>query len=283
MVARREWFNLTNLTPSQQAMFDDGCPLACFEKTAPWEPSLIRSAPVFEKPKIDPAAEKLMVEIEEQKKLALVKSKKKSLPVVDRTRQRWDSRRNKWVSDDELLRKHLMISITTNTRGNTKMTTKAFKDMSMAELVDAYNKVSGKSPIKKFETRTLGLKRLEAMEVAGAIKEVKANKPVNTKAAKTSKPKEAKSEKTGILGEFGFRDDSPREKLLVAFNENMGKMVTMENLASQVLGSKSVDNVKMIKTLLAGITWRIKVSELAYEVKTEKEDGVVSLGLFKKK
>lgn len=264
----------------QQIMIEDGAPdifvtLTPEQRAKAWLDNPPRPMPSFNSvPKTitDQETLKLLSELEARKKLKTnARVSKMLIKKEDHTGQHWNSRKAQWVSDEKGPSE--MISITTNTRGSTKMTTKAYKDMSLVELAEAYNKISGKPPIKKFKDRAAGLKRLEQHEMTTATKEVKAALP-----ARAAAPK-----KEGIAADFEFRAGSPREKLLLVFNEHLNKLVQVEKLASQVLGSKSTDNVKMISTLLAGVLWRIKVSKLAYEVKKEKTDGILSIGLFRKK
>lgn len=151
---------------------------------------------------------------------------------------------------------------------------KDFAEMTGPELVEAYNKISGKDPIKKFKDRATALKRLAEAETAKATKTAA---PANTKAKVTTTPKNGVVQ-TGILGEFKFRPNSPREKLLLALKESMGKQVPVEQLASKVFGNKSTDSVAKVFSTWSGIPWRIDMFKLPYEATKTKTD----LGLHKK-
>jgi hypothetical protein len=91
----------------------------------------------------------------------------------------------------------------------------------------------------------------------------------------------AKVEKTGIAAEFGFRDGSSREKLLLSLWESNGKQVPLTTLAKAVIGTSS--STDELLSVSKGLPWRIKESRLPYEFRKETVDGKVTLGLHAKK
>lgn len=98
------------MTKAQQIMVADGCPAALFipqaQRAAAWAAMPLRPMPRFDEPVRTggptPEAVALLAEQEEKHRLkakARIGKLLRSKEVVDRTGQRWDSRRNKWVSD----------------------------------------------------------------------------------------------------------------------------------------------------------------------------------------
>src|ERR1043166_8059084 len=146
-------------TKSQQLMVEDGLPpellISQEQRAKEWEENPPRPLPAFNETakSQDQATLQLLSEMAVKK---TVKTKNRIAKMldkqVDRTGQRWDGRRGKWV-DENAAMEHKMISITTNTRGSTKMPKKDYAEMSGPELVEAYNKRSGKPPIKKFKDK----------------------------------------------------------------------------------------------------------------------------------
>lgn len=176
-----------------------------------------------------------------------------------------------------------MITITTNTRGSTKMPkiVKDYADMTAGELVEAYNAKSGKDPIKKFRDRATALARLAALD----------NEKSQAKAA-TAKPEkngkgESEQESGGgnisenkLAAEFKARIGSFREKLLIALDNSFGKQVPVAELLKEVYGSKNVDNVGALGMVIKGAMATIKKNKLPYELKKEKNEAKeVSYGM----
>ena len=274
------------LTKSQQLMVDDGLPPGLFrseeERKKAWDEN-----PPKPMPKIDNAAKsqdqatlQLLAEMEFKKKNKATNRISKMLEKkVDRTGQRWDGRKGKWVSDDlNAKMEQAMISITTNTRGSTKMTTKDYAEMTGPELVAAYNKKSGKPPIKKFKDKATGLAAMAKLVTEAKAKA--ATKPA--KVAGAAKTEKAVSENK-LAAEFGCRVGSFREKLIIALDENYRKFVKTDDLLKAVYGSKNNENAGALTMVLKGAQTMIEKNKLPYELKKEKNEAKeISYGLWPK-
>lgn len=272
------------LTKSQQLMAEDGLPPSMFltdqQRLKAWIENPPKPMPVFGTPQKerDAAAAKLLAELEEAKK---VKTKNRIHKMLDkkedRTGQRWDGRKGKWI-DENVQKEQAMISITTNIRGVTKM--KDYAEMTGPELVDAYNKKSGKPPIKKFKDKATGLAAMAKL----------ASKPSTNAAATKSLSevvrKPAKVEKEGsankLAAEFGARVGSFREKLIIALDESYRKLVPVEDLLKAVYGSKNNENTGALTMVIKGAQTMIEKNKLPYTLKKEKNEGEISFGLWPK-
>ncbi len=278
------------LNKSQKMMVEDGFPPSLFrtdeQRKAYWRDNPPKPMPSFTtiaKQANDQETLKLLAEIEEGKK---VKTKnrihKMLIKKEDRTGQRWDSRRSRWVSDDLTAKKEqAMISLTTNTRGMTKMPTKDYAEMSGPELVEAYNKKSGKPPIKKFKDKATGLAAMAKLTTE------KVAKATAAKVSAVSKPKTAKEPKEGstnkLAAEFGARVGSFREKLIIAFDESYRKLIKVEDLLKAVYGSKNNENTGALTMVIKGAQTMIEKNKLPYELKKEKNEAKeLSFGLWPK-
>lgn len=175
-----------------------------------------------------------------------------------------------------------MISLVTNTRGETAMlkpSTTDYSAMSGPELAIAYNamarseagKKQGAKETKKFKDLKTGVARCLAL--ASTISTGGGIPAEKTKVQKKQKGGDA------IVAEFGFRAGSSREKLLLSLYANLGKQVSIEVLARTVFGSSSSERVRELMAVSKGLPWRIKEDGLKYRLNREKKDGAVSLGL----
>jgi hypothetical protein len=226
----------------------------------------------------DQAALQLLVEMEAAKKIKAKNRISKMLDKkVDRTGQRWDGRRGIWI-DEQAEKEQAMITLTTNTRGATKMLIKDYAEMTGPELVAAYNKRSGKPAIKKFKDKATGLAAMAKLDTEKAAR-AKANgsKPKTEKA-----PKEASANK--LAAEFGCRIGSFREKLIIAFDDNYRKLVKTEDLLKAVYGSKNNENTGALTMVIKGAEKMINKSKLGYELRKDKnaETKEISYGLWPK-
>lgn len=280
------------LTKAQELMVQDGLPTTLFktpeERKKIWEDNPPKSLPSFAslpKDATDQQTLKLLAEMEEAKKTKGKNRIHKMLEKkIDRTGQRWDTRTSKWVSDELPKKEQPMISITTNTRGSTKMTTKDYAEMSLAELATAYNKVSGKEPIKKFKDKATGLKRMAELQSAKTVKTVAAataSKLSDVVRKPKAAPKEGSANKRAA--EFGARVGSFREKLLIALDEHFKKMVSELDLLKAVYGSKNTENAGALTMVIKGAQIMIEKNKLPYILKKEKNEAKeTSHGLFPK-
>ena len=278
------------LTKSQKLMSKDGAPDICFmseeQRRKLWEANPPRPMPMNDlaiKKSLDPATVKLMEELEETKKNKTSTRIRKMLSKKeDHTNDRWDSRKGKWVPINQ--ENKPMISITTNTRGSTKMATKDYADMSGPELVAAYNKRSGKPAIKKFKDKATGLAAMAKLDTEKAA----AAKAAKSVSAAGDKPKTEKKEKEGsankLAAEFKARVGSFREKLIIAFDENYRKFVAVPDLLKAVYGSKNLENTGALTMVVKGAETMITKSKLPYELKKDKNKDTkeISFGLWPK-
>lgn len=169
-----------------------------------------------------------------------------------------------------------MMSITTNTRGSTQlqpkskesevMSKKDYADMSGPELVEVYNKISGKPPIKKFKDRATALKRLAELQTAAA------KSPPSPAASATSANSAEKISDNKLAAEFGARPGTNRERLLKALDENYKKQVPILDLLKAVYGSKNLENTGALGMVIKGAEGTIKKHKLPYQLKREKND-----------
>lgn len=277
------------LTKNQKTMIQEGLPPSCIisqdERKKSWDESPPKPMPAFNSSTTksqDQETLKLLAEIEANKK---VKAKNKIHKMLDkkedRTGQRWDPRTSRWIDEAARMEK-AMITITTNTRGSTKMPTKDYAEMSLVELAEAYNKVSGKEPIKKFKDKATGLKRMAEIQTAkAAAKQVAAANKSDVVRKPKKEPKEGSENKRAA--EFGCRVGSFREKLIIALDENYRKMIPELDLLKAVYGSKNTENSGALGMVWKGAQTMIEKNKLPYELKKEKNDAKeVSFGLFPK-
>lgn len=264
------------MTKAQQLMIKDGFPKGLFltpeQRKAAWDANPPKPMPNFgvDKKTQDPAALALLAELEEAKKSKTKNRIHKMLAKKEnRTGQRWDGRKGKWIDE----RNPTMISITTNTRGTPKM--KDYAEMTGPELVEAYNKKSGKDPIKKFKDKATGLAAMAKLQSAKPSAKLS---DVVRKAAKA--PKEGSENKRAA--EFGARVGSYREKLIIALDASFKKMVPTEELLKAVYGSKNTENTGALTMVLKGAQTMIEKNKLPYLLKKEKNEGAISHGLFSK-
>ena len=283
------------LDETQQVMVDAGYPASLFwtaeQRRQAWEANPPKPLPAFNKTakSQEPSVIALAAELEEKSKnKAKTRIKKMLDKKIDRTGQRWDPRRNQWVDENEIFTRKPMISITTNTRGATKMTTKDYAEMTGPELVAAYNKISGKPPIKKFKDKATGLaamaKAQSAKAAAATVKSVAAS-TAGKLSEVVRKPKTAPKEGSAnkLAAEFGARVGSFREKLLIALDDHYKKMVPELDLLKAVYGSKNTENSGALTMVIKGAQTMIEKNKLPYNLKKEKnEDKEVSFGLFPK-
>lgn len=279
---------------AQQQMIDAGYPPSLFmtleDRKKVWDENPPKPLPAFNKlpdNATDQDTLKVLAEFEEAKKTKTSNRIAKMLDKkVDRTGQRWDGRKGKWVTDNIQAKvEQAMISITTNTRGSTKMATKDFADMNLAEMAEAYNKISGKDPIKKFKDKATGLKRLAEASSKKAAEKATAPKAAATGSDTVRKPKAEPKEGSANkrAAEFGCRVGSFREKLIIALDESYKKLIPELDLLKAVYGSKNTENAGALTMVVKGANIMIEKNNLPYILKKEKNEAKeISYGLFPK-
>jgi hypothetical protein len=265
----------------------DGLPSSCImtqqERQQVWDANPPKPMPSFNKVvQTDQQTLKLLAELEEAKKTKTKNRIHKMLDKKeDRTGQRWNTRTSKWEKDQP------MISITTNTRGATKMVApKDYADMNLAELAAAYNKISGKPPIKKFKDKATGLKRMaELKSKPSPVKTEAAVNGVSKLSEVVRKPKKEPKESSAnkLAAEFGARVNTNRERLIIALDEHYRKMVSELDLLKAVYGSKNTENSGALGMVFKGMKTMIEKNKLPYVLKEEKNEAKEkSFGLFPK-
>lgn len=267
------------LTKAQRLMVKDGFPPSLFltqeQRKKVWDANPPKPMPAFGIVKaVSEETAKVLAEIEANKK---VKTKNRIHKMLDKkedhTGQRWDTNRSRWVDDNK---EQAMISITTNTRGSTKMPAqKDYAEMSGPELVEAYNKKSGKPPIKKFKDKATGLAAMAKLQTKVVVKPLS-----DTVRKPKAAPKEGSANK--LAAEFGARVGSFREKLIIAFDESYRKLVATGDLLKAVYGSKNTENTGALTMVIKGAQIMIEKNKLPYVLKKEKNEGEISFGLWPK-
>lgn len=144
------------------------------------------------------------------------------------------------------------------------------EDKTIPQLTAEYNaiaKAKGKKTVLKFKDKKTALRRLEEINGASATSEESQSK------------KEDGNLRKQIIDQFGFRANSTREVLLNKLIDHLGQQVTKEKLGEYA-------------SSISGIEWKISGSpredgtvtkqKLPFELKTSKENGVISYGLYQK-
>lgn len=273
------------LTKAQQLMAEDGLPPSTFmtdgQRLKAWAANPPKPVPTsFGKTDkvVDEATKALMAELEEGKKAKTKNRTAKMLDKkVDRTGQRWDGRKGKWV-DENAQKEQTMISITTNNRGTVKM--KDYAEMSGPELVEAYNKKSGKPPIKKFKDKATGLAAMAKLATKPSAAAASKSLSETVRRPAPAIVKEGSTNK--LAAEFGARVGSFREKLIIALDESYRKLVPIAELLKAVYGSKNNENTGALTMVIKGAQTMIEKNKLPYVLKKEKNEGEISFGLWPK-
>lgn len=142
-----------------------------------------------------------------------------------------------------------------------------FEKMTGPELVATFNamaRANGLNPVKKFKDRATGIKRCEA--VASLASNDAKGKPG------------VKPQANGTVDAFDCKNNN-RLRMIRLLASCQGKQVPAENFGRL----PDWDSAVKIESAVEGLKWRIKVSNLPYELKVEKKDGkVVSVGLHAK-
>jgi hypothetical protein len=99
--------------------------------------------------------------------------------------------------------------------------------------------------------------------MAKAKKKGKAAAPAKKVAAKRGNG--AAEKRDGICGEFGTREGSFREKLLIALHAKRNKAVPMAELAKAVYGNQSADSKSKVKAVIVGLNMMIENGKLPYK------------------
>lgn len=260
------------MTPAQQLMIEDGAPISCFLSAAERTQAWIDQPPQVIAPSAErrtPVDEKLLTELEQVKKAKTsVRIARMLLKKEDTTEKRLDVRRCWWIED--------------NLKGNTMS---SYKDMTGPELVAAFNVMamseaglaSGVRVVARFPDTATGVKRCETLaKLVGSYSE--APKTATVKPKKISS-KVTEPQQRPIAVEFGARNGTNREKLILALHANYRKMVPVNKLAEAVYGAADKHNEGALMMVMKGVYAMIATNKLPYEVRKFVGQGY---GLFPK-
>lgn len=259
-------------TPAQQLMIEDGAPACCFltveERRQGWEAhppqAMAIVAPSAERR--TPVDEKLLMELEQVKKAKT--SARIILKQEDTTGKRWDVRRCRWIED--------------NLKGNMMS---SYKDMTGPELAAAFNVMAaskaglalGSKVVARFPDTATGVKRCEALaKLVGTSSQVPTK---SEKLTKTRKPVQASLGQQPIAIEFGARNGTNREKLILALHANFKKIVPVNDLLLTVYGVNDESNTGALMMVMKGVYAMIATNKLPYEVRKVVGQGY---GMFPK-
>jgi hypothetical protein len=90
-------------------------------------------------------------------------------------------------------------------------------------------------------------------------------------------------EMTKISEQFNCVPGTNREKLLEALHRRVGKQVTSADLQKAVYGRSKNASHGALMMIVKGLEGMIKKGRLPFQVKKEKIDGAITLGLHSKK
>jgi hypothetical protein len=164
-----------------------------------------------------------------------------------------------------------MITITTNTRGETQMGAKKdYAAMTGPELVAEYNRLSPAKTVKRFASHADGVKRVARLAGGDGAAKTKAK----TKRAGTDGQKP-------ISVEFGSRPGTNQERLLLSLHSRLGRQVPVGTVLKEVYGSANEKNLGALAMVVRGLV--AASARLSYEVKRERRDGESTIGIHARK
>jgi hypothetical protein len=108
-----------------------------------------------------------------------------------------------------------------------------------------------------------GKKKMKASTAKKAAKAAKTAKKTAKAAPKKAAPKEVR---TGVVGEFGTREGTKREDLLLFLNGKKGKAIPIKEVIKAVYGNTNMDNIVALKMVMLGISDMIKDKRLNYKL-----------------
>jgi hypothetical protein len=276
-------------TPRQQMMIDDGLPpsliLSQEQRKAAWDANPPRPMPKFAEVKRGPSEIDLasLRQIEEnEKRNARIKFENRIARAKERESfvpgSRWDTKTCRYIHPN-----------LTPTKEERNIMPNAKGEKTVPEMTVEYNAICN-SPAGK----SLGLKQIvkfrDSASAQARLKQVWAKIHAMAETSETKAPKapkeKVKKERLpfthahgAIVEEFDFRCGSNREKLLHLLLDSFEGMVPKKSLgefAGNVSGITWVINGK------PGANGKATVSQLQYELRETKEDGVKSYGLYRK-
>jgi hypothetical protein len=133
----------------------------------------------------------------------------------------------------------------------------------LAEAIEAHRaKVANSEPEAAAEVTEPSPSKKKEKSMAKAKKKGKAAAPAKKVAAKRGNGAEKRD---GVCGEFGTREGSFREKLLLALHAKRNKAVPLGDLAKAVYGNGSADSKSKVKAVIVGLNMMIENGKLPYK------------------
>lgn len=154
-----------------------------------------------------------------------------------------------------------------------------FTSMTGPELVTVFNEMCTKAaekgidrfkPVQRFGTREKGITRCSTLYLALVKAGVRVNGDGPKAKAKGKSSKGNGAERTGIVAEFGTREGTNREKLLLALADNLNKPTSQTALIKAVYGSKEGDS-GALGMVMKGLFASIASNKLPYKIVKSKD------------
>jgi hypothetical protein len=141
----------------------------------------------------------------------------------------------------------------------------------LAEAIEAHKaklasgEITAASPEAVVE-EALAAENQETSKMARTATAKKAKKAAPAKkAAKAAAPKIADKPRTGVVGEFGTREGTNREKVLLALYAKKNKPVALTEVAKAVYGKGDDENRLKVKAVIVGLNMMIEAGKLPYK------------------
>jgi hypothetical protein len=120
----------------------------------------------------------------------------------------------------------------------------------------------------------------ESKRMARTSTAKKAKKAAPAKKAVKTAPKVADKPRTGVAAEFGTREGTNREKVLLALYAKKNKPVALTEVAKAVYGKGDDENRLKVKAVIVGLNMMIEAGKLPYkpvEYEGRGEEATVTL------
>jgi hypothetical protein len=134
----------------------------------------------------------------------------------------------------------------------------------LAEAIEAHKvKVASIQPEPEAVATEPPPSKKKEKSMAKAKKKGKAAAPAKKTTAKRGNG--AAEKRDGVCGEFGTREGSFKEKLVLALYAKRNKAVPIGDAAKAVYGNGSADSKSKVKAIVVGINMTIEASKLPYK------------------
>jgi hypothetical protein len=141
----------------------------------------------------------------------------------------------------------------------------------LAEAIEAHKakiasgEITAASPEAAVVEEAPAAENQETSKMARTATAKKAKKAAPAKkAAKAAAPKVEK-QRTGVVAEFGTREGTNREKVLLALYAKKNKPVTLNEVAKAVYGKGDDENRLKVKAVIVGLNMMIEAGKLPYK------------------